>query len=420
MKDRSKGLLIILTGVLIISPDAVLTRFMNEGGADPWTTVFWKMLFAAPVSTSFAIYEAGGPKPMWKSIVDARAYYAVVMPLQAALDTCFVLSFFYTTAANALLLINLNPLWCAIAGRLLLGDILPHRTYIALVLALGSVLVIFVPQILDRNNDNQDEFDVDLDFDFDLDLDLDFDNNSNSNGDAEGRALAGPSEIGEASALGNFIALFTGLGLATYITIVRHASMRAKPKNLIGSTAGGIFIAMMTSLIVRKGEVLPASYWTGEMWQFWLASIGQGISVGILFVTITIAPRLITGAEVGLCVLLEAVLGPLFVYFAYGNAPSNWTILGGSLLLVVLAIHESIPLCEIASKSFRKKRASDDDDDDDDDDDSIVKQQQQQQQQQQPSNDKLASDNEDDDKLIVAPNAVSSHTNTVEMEQSEC
>mmetsp|Transcript_1088 Transcript_1088/g.2065 ORF Transcript_1088/g.2065 Transcript_1088/m.2065 type:complete len:587 (-) Transcript_1088:87-1847(-) len=58
-------------------------------------------------------------------------------------------------------------------------------------------------------------------------------------------------------------------------------------------------------------------------------------------------------------------------------------------------------------------------DDDDDDDDSIVKQQQQQQQQQ-PSNDKLASDNEDDDKLIVAPNAVSSHTNTVEMEQSEC
>jgi len=170
MKDRSKGLLIILTGVLIISPDAVLTRFMNEGGADPWTTVFWKMLFAAPVSTSFAIYEAGGPRPMWKSIVDARAYYAVVMPLQAALDTCFVLSFFYTTAANALLLINLNPLWCAIAGRLLLGDILPHRTYIALVLALGSVLVIFVPQILDRNNDNQDEFDVDLDLDLDLDL----------------------------------------------------------------------------------------------------------------------------------------------------------------------------------------------------------------------------------------------------------
>ena len=390
MKDRTKGLLIILTGVLIISPDAVLTRFMNEGGADPWTTVFWKMLFAAPVSTSFAIYEAGGLKPMWKSIVDARVYYAVVMPLQAALDTCFVLSFFYTTAANALLLINMNPLWCAIAGRLLLGDVLPYRTYVALVLALGCVLIIFVPEIFDRNNDNQDEFD--------------------GNGDTEGRALAGPSEIGESSTLGNVIALLTGLGLATYITIVRHASMREKPKNLIGSTAGGIFIAMMTSLIVRKGDVLPASYWTGGMWQFWLASVGQGISVGILFVTITIAPRLITGAEVGLCVLLEAVLGPLFVYFAYGNVPSNWTILGGSLLLVVLAIHESIPLCGIVRKSFRKKRASDGDDD------SIVKQQQQQQQ----SDVKLASDNEEDDELIAVPNAVSSHSNSDEVDESEC
>jgi len=55
-------------------------------------------------------------------------------------------------------------------------------------------------------------------------------------------------------------------------------------------------------------------------------------------------PRLITGTEVGLCVLLETVLGPLFVYFAYGDVPAKWTIIGGSLLLVVLALHEATPL----------------------------------------------------------------------------
>ena len=57
----------------------------------------------------------------------------------------------------------------------------------------------------------------------------------------------------------------------------------------------------------------------------------------------------VTGAEVGLVVLLEAVLGPLFVYLAYRDAPSQWTIIGGSLLLVVLAVHEAGPLYDKAT-----------------------------------------------------------------------
>ena len=55
MNDRTKGLLIILTGVLIISPDAVLVRFLSEGGAEPWTIIFWKMLISIPISASFAV-----------------------------------------------------------------------------------------------------------------------------------------------------------------------------------------------------------------------------------------------------------------------------------------------------------------------------------------------------------------------------
>merc|ERR1711865_500362 len=53
--------------------------------------------------------------------------------------------------------------------------------------------------------------------------------------------------------------------------------------------------------------------------------------------------------EVGLCVLLEAVLGPFFVYLAYGDVPSTYTLIGGGLLLTVLAVHESRPLFEKAN-----------------------------------------------------------------------
>ena len=36
MKDRTKGLIIIVIGVLCVSPDAVLVRFLGDGGTDPW------------------------------------------------------------------------------------------------------------------------------------------------------------------------------------------------------------------------------------------------------------------------------------------------------------------------------------------------------------------------------------------------
>merc|ERR1712238_419620 len=89
------------------------------------------------------------------------------------------------------------------------------------------------------------------------------------------------------------------------------------------------------------------------LWQFWVTQIAEGVMLGVIFITMTIAPKYITGAEVGLCILVQTVLGPFFVYLAYGDVPSVWTLVGGSLLLVVLAVHESRPLFEKARKVQR-------------------------------------------------------------------
>lgn len=51
--------------------------------------------------------------------------------------------------------------------------------------------------------------------------------------------------------------------------------------------------------------------------------------------------------------MIEAVLGPLFVFFAYNEIPSKWTLIGGSLLLCVLTIHESQPLFEKSRDVYR-------------------------------------------------------------------
>ncbi|KAL3781369.1 hypothetical protein HJC23_013453 [Cyclotella cryptica] len=245
MNDRTKGLSIILFGVLCVSPDAVLVRFLTTHGSNPWTIIFWKLFLSIPLSAGYAIYEAGGLKKLVNSIARARWYYVAVVPVQGVIDIGFTLSFVYTSAANALLLINLNPLWCAIVGRLFLNDVLPKRTIFALVLALGCMMIIFIPEMVLDEDDEQD-------------------------GE-------------ETSWRGNIISLSTGFLLAMYLSIIRKAGR--EDKSLIAGTALGASLSTVISAGVARGQVLPGQFWEVELWKFWLAVIAQGLGIGIIFIT---------------------------------------------------------------------------------------------------------------------------------------
>lgn len=268
MKDRHKGILIALFGTLVVSPDATLVRFLSDGGVDPWTIIFWKLLFSCVISATYGVWDAGGTRKLWNSMVEGKWYYAAAIPVQSAVDICFTLSFVYNSAANALLLINLNPLWCAMLGRLFLGDTLPMYTIVAMVLAFGCMLIIFVPEIIANQNDDGEE-----------------DNDSEEDG---------------SSFRGNLISFFTGLFLATYISIVRKCSQSAHNVNLIGAAFLGALLSCFIAIIVRSGDVLPNDYWRGnggELWQFWFAMVAEGLMIGTIFVALTIAPKLAKGAN---------------------------------------------------------------------------------------------------------------------------
>ncbi len=50
----------------------------------------------------------------------------------AATNTCFATAYMTTAAANAVVLIEINPLWGAALGWLFLSDVLPVRTAVAI------------------------------------------------------------------------------------------------------------------------------------------------------------------------------------------------------------------------------------------------------------------------------------------------
>jgi len=69
--------------------------------------------------------------------------------------------------------------------------------------------------------------------------------------------------------------------------------------------------------------------------------------VAIPFVLVTLAPRYITAAEVNLFFLLETILGPIWVWLVIKEQPSFETILGGSIIVLTIAIHSTLALKKI-------------------------------------------------------------------------
>ena len=57
LSEHAKGLLIVATGVLILTPDALLLRLIE---ADPWTLLFWRGIGFFSVQMTVSACRHGG------------------------------------------------------------------------------------------------------------------------------------------------------------------------------------------------------------------------------------------------------------------------------------------------------------------------------------------------------------------------
>ena len=52
-----------------------------------------------------------------------------------------------------------------------------------------------------------------------------------------------------------------------------------------------------------------------------------------------VGPRYIPAAEVGLLMLLESILGPIWVWMTFAEQPGIYTLVGGAIVLSTLALN---------------------------------------------------------------------------------
>jgi len=276
LSNHVKGILITAFGVIVVSPDGLLTRLITE---DALTIVFWRGLFSSiGMFLLLLVYYRS-------KIMDAMFNIGVPGLWMAVLyffgNLGFVYSITHTAVANTLFIISTTPFWAALIAWLVFREKVAVRTWIAICIAgLGIVII-----------------------------------------------CSGKSIMPDAH-LGNLAGLLAAATLATSFTIVA----RNRDRDLLPSFVLGGFV----TALVLEPFVVPSTVSNSDLGYLFI----MGFTMLPLAATLMfIGPKYISAPEVGLLMLLESIFGPFWVWMALDEYPGDMVIVGGIIVLVTLCVH---------------------------------------------------------------------------------
>lgn len=315
---RRLGLPLAVVSSFGVASDGLLVKLGIRDGLSDAAVVIWKYVaasvaMAAILCALWAVDRLGwsGSEPFitWPSPL-GRRYIAVASVVMVCIEICYTLGFAFTTSANVLAFSSLAPLWSALFSRLLLNSRAPMRTLVAAVVALAGSIVVAVGVGL---------------------------------GSEEGRTAGEPLSR---RVLGTLLAVGTGFFLGIFVVLIEMAAVRTPEAqmlyaNLAGfvTTAGAGF-ALAPALQPAGAPLAPSAAAVG-----WLLINGT-LCTGLSITGFTLAGRLIPATEVSLIVQLEGLLGPLSTFIVLGEVPTMYTVAGGIIVVVTVAVHEALAFRE--------------------------------------------------------------------------
>ncbi len=290
-----KGLLITAAGVLIISPDGLLTRLIST---DHWTMMFYRALFL-----SFGMWLVLGytsPNRIWRQYKTLRGA-AVVKVIAYSLGTIsFIFAITHTSVANTLIILATTPLFAALISRVLLHEKIEPRTLIAIAIVACGIAVM---------------------------------------------AMGKESQPG--SRLGDMVALLGAFFLACGFSFVRRFPD--------ASTFAAISVSGILTAVLVLPLAAPLSVTQVDMGYLMIMGLYMlPLGTALMF----IGPRYIPAPEVGLLLLLESVLGPVWVWLALGEEPGRHTLIGGAIVLSTLAINTAWALRQSRRRALKSSPAA--------------------------------------------------------------
>ena len=137
LPSHVKGLLITASGVLIISPDGLLTRLIET---DHWNMMFWRGLLVS--FGMWLIISLLNPNRVWLQYRTVWGPGLLMVGAYSLGTISFVFAITHTSVANTLIILSSTPLFAALISRVLLHEKIQPRTMIAILMVAIGIGVI--------------------------------------------------------------------------------------------------------------------------------------------------------------------------------------------------------------------------------------------------------------------------------------
>ena len=271
---KMPGPILIFLGACCLSFGGLIVKSFE--GATLWQILFWRSVFFSIVVVIFLLinYKKNFFNSIYKSGLPG-----FMGGLILSLGYCgYVFAMYNTTVANTNFIIQTQTIFLAIFGYIFLKEKISKLTLASIILAFSGIILMV------------------------------------------GNSLS-PGQM-----TGNIAAFIMPISFATLILIVRkRPTIDMVPMQLIAGI-GAILIGFLLSQ-----KILISAH------DIFLGFIAGFFQVGLGFIFITIGARSTPSALVGIIMLTEAVLGPLWAWMFVNETPPIVVIFGGTIIISTVA-----------------------------------------------------------------------------------
>lgn len=273
--------LALAAGVLALSFSAMFVRWAEAPGP---VTAFYRMFFSVFLLLPFFAPRVKGNPSIGRS--------AILFPLLAGAFTACDLGLWttaldYTTVSNATLLGNTSPLWVALGAWLVFRQSLPRRFWIGLLLALSGAALI---------------------------LGTDF--------------LLHPR-----FGIGDVMAIFTGFFYGLYFLFTEKSRAHFDSVSHIWLVGVG---ASLTLFVINLALGHPLGGFPTQTWLIFLTTAFVSQLIG--YMAMAYAQGHLPASVVAPTMILQPVLSTLLAIPFFGEIPTPWQFLGGTIALAGIYI----------------------------------------------------------------------------------
>ncbi len=280
MNNLGNGLMLALAGALLLTPDTLLMRL---SGLDGGAMLAWRACLAGLVFLSIGLIARFKEEKGNRARVSSFGFWSLVI-CQIGNASFFAFGIALAPVAVVLLAVATVPVIAALLGYFLLGELADRRVWATIVLVFSGILMSVAGDI---------ERGMNIDFE---------------------------------TLLGACCGLAVAISLAFNFVIIRKN--KTVPFEL--AIGLGALIAGCTAFYLW-----PAAWQVRGASLIYISVTGL-IILPVSFFFLSKASRLTSAANVSMIMLLETVLGPLWVWLGIKETPNSLTLLGGVLVVGAL------------------------------------------------------------------------------------